>query len=95
MAKPRLVKVRALFYVLQQVMKRGCIGILIHPHVFFTGGGFTEGEGVGGAGVEQGVGFYGLFGVHVADAESAGVSRSRVSFSLCQGVRALARRASR
>ncbi len=31
MAKPRLVKVRALFYVLQQVMKRGCIGILIHP----------------------------------------------------------------
>ena len=34
MAKPRLVKVRALFYVLQQVMKRGCIGILIHPPTF-------------------------------------------------------------
>ena len=35
MAKPRLVKVRALFYVLQQVMKRGCIGILIHPPACF------------------------------------------------------------
>ena len=37
MTKPRLVKVRALFYVLQQVTKRGCIRILIHPplHCFF------------------------------------------------------------
>ena len=31
MTKPRLVKVRALFYVLQQFMKRGRILILIHP----------------------------------------------------------------
>ena len=45
----------------------------------------SEVEGEADAGVEQGVGFYGLFGVHVADAESAGASRSRVSFSLCQG----------
>lgn len=36
MTKPRLVKVRALFYVLQQVMKRGCICILIHP-LFYWG----------------------------------------------------------
>lgn len=51
----------------------------------FLGGGFTEGEGVGGAGVEQGVEFYGLFGVHVADAESAVASRSRVSFFIVSG----------
>lgn len=56
---------------------------------FLQGGGFTEGEGEagedGGAGVEQGVGFYGLFGVHVADAEGAGASRSRVSFFIMSG----------
>lgn len=52
---------------------------------WFLGGGFTEGEGVGVAGVEQGVGFYGLFGVHVADAESAGASSSRVSFFIVSG----------
>ena len=32
MAKPRLEKVEALFYVLKQVAKGGCIRILIHPH---------------------------------------------------------------
>lgn len=31
MAKPRLEKVEALFYVLKQVAKGGCIRILIHP----------------------------------------------------------------
>ena len=31
MTKPQLVKVRALFYVLQHGTKRGCIRILIHP----------------------------------------------------------------
>ena len=30
MAKPRLEKVEALFYVLKQVAKGGCIRILIH-----------------------------------------------------------------
>ena len=34
MAKPRLEKVEALFYVLKQVAKGGCIRILIHPLVF-------------------------------------------------------------
>lgn len=42
----------------------------------FLGGGFTEGEGVG---------FYGLFCVHVPDAESAVASRSRVSFFIVSG----------
>ena len=32
MAKPRLEKVEALFYVLKQGAKGGCIRILIHPH---------------------------------------------------------------
>ena len=31
MAKPRLEKVEALFYVLKQGAKGGCIRILIHP----------------------------------------------------------------
>ena len=35
MAKPRLEKVEALFYVLKQVAKGGCIRILIHPHKFY------------------------------------------------------------
>ena len=35
MAKPRLEKVEALFYVLKQVAKGGCIRILIHPLTFF------------------------------------------------------------
>ena len=34
MAKPRLEKVEALFYVLKQVAKGGCIRILIHPPIF-------------------------------------------------------------
>ena len=34
MAKPRLEKVEALFYVLKQVAKGGCIRILIHPLIF-------------------------------------------------------------
>ncbi len=34
MAKPRLEKVEALFYVLKQVAKGGCIRILIHPLCF-------------------------------------------------------------
>ena len=34
MAKPRLEKVEALFYVLKQVAKGGCIRILIHPRSF-------------------------------------------------------------
>ena len=34
MAKPRLEKVEALFYVLKQVAKGGCIRILIHPLFF-------------------------------------------------------------
>ena len=36
MAKPRLEKVEALFYVLKQVAKGGCIRILIHP-LWFVG----------------------------------------------------------
>ena len=36
MAKPRLVKVRALFYVFQHVTIRGCIRILIHPLFIIT-----------------------------------------------------------
>ena len=36
MAKPRLEKVEALFYVLKQVAKGGCIRILIHPHSFYS-----------------------------------------------------------
>lgn len=35
MAKPRLEKVEALFYVLKQVAKGGCIRILIHPLLFY------------------------------------------------------------
>ena len=34
MAKPRLEKVEALFYVLKQVAKGGCIRILIHPQIY-------------------------------------------------------------
>ena len=36
MAKPRLEKVEALFYVLKQVAKGGCIRILIHPLFFIS-----------------------------------------------------------
>lgn len=36
MAKPRLEKVEALFYVLKQVAKGGCIRILIHPLYYFN-----------------------------------------------------------
>ena len=35
MAKPRLEKVEALFYVLKQGAKGGCIRILIHPLFLF------------------------------------------------------------
>ena len=35
MAKPRLEKVEALFYVLKQVAKGGCIRILIHPLLLY------------------------------------------------------------
>ena len=35
MAKPRLEKVEALFYVLKQVAKGGCIRILIHPPLIY------------------------------------------------------------
>ena len=40
MAKPWLGKVGALFHYMHSLpmdMKRGCIGILIHPHTEFVG----------------------------------------------------------
>ena len=51
MAKPRLEKVEALFYVLKQVAKGGCIRILIHPLLSYIWWDmFVEGlKGIGGS----------------------------------------------